>query len=84
MPPMTPEPSHSIQIWCRYTPAAEMKKPPLQQHAANTPALRGPTRSSHPPKAAAEERNRAGLRSSSSDRTCWAPPPCSPSYTPAE
>jgi hypothetical protein len=32
-----------------------MKKPPPQQNAATTPARRGPTRSSHRPKTAAEE-----------------------------
>src|SRR5262249_56970838 len=32
-----------------------MKYPLLQQHAATTPALRGPSRSTHGPKSAAEE-----------------------------
>src|SRR5262245_46905898 len=32
-----------------------MKKPPLQQHAATTPALRGPSRSTHAPNTAAED-----------------------------
>src|SRR5262245_32733855 len=36
-------------------PSAEMKKPPLQQHAATTPALRGPSRSTHAPNRAAED-----------------------------
>src|SRR4026207_2534181 len=35
-------------------PSAEIRKPPLQQKAATTPALRGPTRSSQPPQMAAE------------------------------
>src|SRR6185437_15814779 len=58
MPPITPEPSHSIQSWCMTTPSAEMRRPPHQQSAATTPALRGPACSSHPPQiAAAEPRN---------------------------
>ncbi len=36
-------------------PSADRKKPPLQQQAATTPALRGPSRSSHGPNTAAEE-----------------------------
>src|SRR6476660_9930263 len=36
-------------------PSAETKNPPLQQHAETTPALRGPSRSTHAPKSAAEE-----------------------------
>ena len=32
-----------------------MKKPPPQQHAATTPALRGPSRSAHGPNTAADE-----------------------------
>src|SRR4029077_20847180 len=52
---MTPEPIHSIQSWCTVTPRAEIKRPPHQQNAATTPALRGPTRSSQPPQRAAEE-----------------------------
>src|SRR5919109_979192 len=36
------------------TPTAEIKRPPHQQTAATTPALRGPTRSSQPPQMAAE------------------------------
>src|SRR4051812_31432240 len=55
MPPMTPEPSHMSQIWWRYTPRAEIRNPPPQQKAATTPALRGPSRSSQPPKMAADE-----------------------------
>src|SRR5947209_2034566 len=54
-PPITPDPIQRSQIWWRYTPSAEMKNPPLQQHAATTPALRGPSRSTHGPKSAAEE-----------------------------
>ena len=52
---MTPEPSQSSQTWCRATPSAEMKKPPPQQSAATTPALRGPSRSTQAPKSAADE-----------------------------
>ncbi len=54
-PPITPEPIHISQIWCRCTPSAEIRNPPLQQNAATTPALRGPACSSHLPKIAAEE-----------------------------
>src|SRR5512140_1206141 len=54
MPPLTPEPSHSIQIWCRCTPSAEISRPPHQQIADTIPARRGPTRSSQPPQIAAE------------------------------
>ena len=36
-------------------PAAEIRNPPLQQHAATTPALRGPSRSTHGPKSAADD-----------------------------
>ena len=36
-------------------PIAEITKPPHQHNAATTPALRGPTRSSHPPQMAADE-----------------------------
>src|SRR5262252_11140209 len=50
---MIPVPSHIIQIWCKYTPAAENTRPPHQQHAATNPALRGPARSSQPPHTAA-------------------------------
>src|ERR1700730_13892534 len=32
-----------------------MKNPPLQQQAATTPALRGPSRSTHGPKSAADD-----------------------------
>src|SRR5215831_3946932 len=53
MPPMTPEPSQSIQSWCRYTPTAEKTRPPHQHSAATKPALRGPARSSQPPQTAA-------------------------------
>src|SRR6185312_1280560 len=52
MPPMTPEPTQSIQSWWRYTPTAEMRSPPHQQIAATTPALRGPACSSQPPQIA--------------------------------
>ena len=55
MPPMTPEPTHSIHSWCVFTPIAEMSNPPHQQRAATNPALRGPARSSQPPHRAAEE-----------------------------
>src|SRR3954453_5718522 len=58
MPPITPEPSHNSQIWWIMTPKAEITRPPHQQSADTTPALRGPTRSSQPPMmAAAEPRN---------------------------
>ena len=36
-------------------PSAERKNPPLQQQAATRPALRGPSRSSHGPKTAADD-----------------------------
>src|SRR5580692_6124323 len=55
MPPITPDPSHISQSWWTMTPTAEMTRPPHQHSAATTPALRGPTRSSHPPHSAAEE-----------------------------
>src|SRR5512145_3514280 len=55
MPPITPEPSQSSQIWCRCTPSAEMTSPPHQHSAESTPALRGPAFSSQPPQIAAEE-----------------------------
>ena len=35
-------------------PTAPSTRPPAQQNAATTPALRGPTRSSQPPQIAAE------------------------------
>src|SRR5689334_6554782 len=54
-PPMTPDPNQSSQIRCTYTPSADKKNPPPQQHAATTPALRGPSRSSHGPNSAAEQ-----------------------------
>src|SRR6185295_2881529 len=58
MPPITPEPSHISQSWCVAMPTAEISRPPHQQTAATTPALRGPARSSQPPhSAAAEPRN---------------------------
>src|SRR5262245_53736472 len=53
MPPITPEPSHSIQTWCQTMPSAEMSSPPHQQQAETKPALRGPARSSQPPHTAA-------------------------------
>src|ERR1700722_11760429 len=41
------------------TPMAATTSPPRQQNVATTPALRGPTRSTHPPQmAAAKPRNR--------------------------
>src|SRR5215831_15249136 len=52
---MTPSPIQSNQIWCRYTPAAPMRNPPAQQHAATNPAFRGPSRSAHRPKSAADD-----------------------------
>src|SRR5260370_7569791 len=55
MPPITPDPAHSIQSWCVTTPMAEITSPPHQHSAATTPALRGPTRSSHPPQTAADD-----------------------------
>src|SRR5947207_11240859 len=36
-----------------WTPSAEISRPPHQQAAATTPALRGPARSSQPPHSAA-------------------------------
>src|SRR5262245_15349843 len=53
MPPITPEPSHSIHTWCQTMPSAEISSPPHQQHAETKPALRGPARSSQPPHTAA-------------------------------
>src|SRR5262245_43470398 len=53
MPPITPEPSHSIHTWCQTMPSAEMSSPPHQQQAETKPALRGPARSSQPPHTAA-------------------------------
>jgi hypothetical protein len=68
---MTPEPSHSIQIWCVRMPSAETKNPPLQQHAATTAAFRGPSRSTHAPKSAAEDpsitKNRVNIQPSVPD-----------------
>src|SRR5262249_35759538 len=55
MPPMTPEPSHRSQIWWRIPPPAAITRPPHQQIADTTPALRGPTLSSQPPMSAAAE-----------------------------
>src|SRR5258705_3734775 len=55
MPPIRPEPSHSIHNWCACTPAAEITSPPHQHNAATTPALRGPACSTQPPQRAAEE-----------------------------
>src|SRR5262245_15829347 len=52
---MTPEPSHKSHTSCSATPMAEMKNPPPQQSAATTPALRGPSCSTHAPKSAADE-----------------------------
>src|SRR3982750_1116715 len=58
MPPITPEPSHISQSWWVWMPIAEIKRPPHQQAAETTPALRGPARSSQPPhRAAADPRN---------------------------
>src|SRR4051794_33111655 len=51
---MTPEPSHISQSWCVMMPIAPSTRPPHQHSAATKPALRGPTRSSHPPHSAAE------------------------------
>src|SRR5215475_5520577 len=55
MPPITPDPAHSIQSWCVTTPTAEITSPPHQHNAATTPALRGPACSSHPPQIAADD-----------------------------
>jgi len=55
MPPITPDPSHTIQSWWRCTPAAEITSPPHQQQAATTAAFRGPARSSQVPNRAALE-----------------------------
>src|SRR5476651_2259586 len=67
MPPITPEPSHISQSWCVWTPTAPISRPPHQQRAATTPALRGPTRSSQPPQMAAAEpritKNRVNIQS---------------------
>src|SRR5581483_6427458 len=52
---MTPDPIHMSQIWWRYTPSAETRKPPPQQHAATAPAFRGPSRSSQAPNRAADD-----------------------------
>src|SRR5215469_6081987 len=49
---MIPEPTHNSQIWWMTTPNAEISRPPHQRKAAAKPALRGPTRSSHPPQIA--------------------------------
>src|SRR4051812_22392438 len=54
MPPITPEPSHISQIWCWYTPSAEITRPPHQHSADTTPALRGPACSSQPPNSHAD------------------------------
>jgi hypothetical protein len=51
---MTPAPSHISQSWWMWTPKAPIRRPPPQQSAATTPALRGPARSSQPPQIAAE------------------------------
>jgi hypothetical protein len=53
MPPSTPVPSHRIQSWWVTMPKAPSSRPPDQQTAAATPALRGPARSSQPPHSAA-------------------------------
>src|SRR4051812_49435793 len=55
MPPITPEPRIIIQSWCIEMPMAEITMPPHQHSAATTPALRGPTCSSHPPQRAAAQ-----------------------------
>ena len=52
---MTPDPSHSIQIWWVMTPMAEITSPPDQQSADTKPALRGPSFSSQPPQMAADD-----------------------------
>src|SRR5215469_16419923 len=49
---MIPEPTHNSQIWWMTTPNAEINRPPHHRNAAAKPALRGPTRSSHPPQIA--------------------------------
>src|ERR1019366_8209759 len=58
MPPITPGPNQSSQSWCVLTPSADIIRPPHQQSAANTPALRGPARSSQPPQIAADDPRR--------------------------
>src|SRR5882672_6748536 len=55
MPPIKPEPSHSIHNWCMRTPAAEITSPPHQHSAATTPALRGPACSTQPRQRAADK-----------------------------
>src|SRR6516165_1323929 len=55
MPPMMPEPPHSIHSWWVMTPMAEITSPPHQHNAATMPALRGPARSSQPPQIAADD-----------------------------
>ena len=63
MPPITPEPSHiSHKLMDVDADGAEDTRPPAQQHAATTPALRGPTRSSQPPQIAAETPSRTKNR----------------------
>src|SRR5690554_7360589 len=50
IPPITPEPSHSIQIWCKTTPRADISSPPDHNIAEINPTLRGPTFSNQPPR----------------------------------
>src|SRR5215831_8409406 len=54
MPPRTPYPSSSNQNWCVAPPSAATSNPPPKQSADANIARRGPTRSSHAPKTAAE------------------------------
>ncbi len=54
IPPIRPMPSQTSQSWWTYTPSAPTRKPPPQQRAATSPALRGPARSSQPPNRAAD------------------------------
>ena len=54
MPPNTPYPKYTRPMLCSDTPAAATRKPPPKQQAEVNIALRGPTRSSHLPKVAAE------------------------------
>src|SRR5512143_2736232 len=53
------------------TPTAEMRRPPHQQNAATTPALRGPTRSSQPPQIAADTPSSTKKRVNIQPRSNW-------------
>src|SRR6476469_11264348 len=54
-----------------YTPTAEIRRPPHQQSAATTAALRGPTRSSHQPQIAAETPSSTKNRVNIQPRSNW-------------